>query len=113
MKNFKINSHHYNFSGWILILKFFRANISIKNFKINIHNYNFSGWILILKFFRANIFMKNFKINIHQNVSRAFNILHYNLSNKRECRIIIIIFFLRDFIFKKTLFEKVQTSQLN
>ena len=22
--------------------------------------------------------LKNFKINIHQNVSRAFNILHYN-----------------------------------
>ena len=42
-------------------------------------------WILILKFFRANILivikifaLKNFKINIHQNVSRAFNILHYN-----------------------------------
>ena len=30
-----------------------------------------------LNFFRANI-LKNFKINIHQNVSRAFNILHYN-----------------------------------
>ena len=32
-------------------------------------------WILILKFFFEN----SSKINIHQNVSRAFNILHYEL----------------------------------
>ena len=48
------------------------------------YNLKLVEWILILKFFRANILMtkkifalKNFKINIHQNVSRAFNFLHY------------------------------------
>ena len=28
--------------------------------------------------------LKNFKINIHQNVSRAFNILHYNIGNEQN-----------------------------
>ena len=31
------------------------------------------GWKFVIKIFA----LKNFKINIHQNVSRAFNILHY------------------------------------
>ena len=53
----------YNFR-WILILKFFRANILMTNI-----------FFTVIKIFAP----KNFKINIlHQNVSRAFNILHYN-----------------------------------
>ena len=41
------------------------------NFKILQSKY----YIIVIKIFA----LKNFKINIHQNVSRAFNILHYNI----------------------------------
>ena len=57
-----------------LILKFFRANILITAVVSNILITAVVRYEAVIKIFA----LKNFKINIHQNVSRAFNILHYN-----------------------------------
>ena len=74
------------------------------NFKILQSKY-FNDYILIFfKYF--NIFLlikifalKNFKINIHENVSRAFNILHYKdlkcFTDESIMRLQFKIFFFR------------------
>ena len=67
----------------ILNFKFFIANILITAVVSNILITAVVSNILITAVVRYDavikIFaLKNFKINIHQNVSRAFNILHYN-----------------------------------